>query len=98
MQIPLSSKNDELQHLLAGKRRVVALNKKDLANPNIMHVMCCVCVFLVSICNQVLFMKMCFFFLFVKQVLFYDVGNEMSAHFILCRNGLGILIRSNRIV
>lgn len=39
VQIPLSSKNDELQPLLAGKRRVVALNKKDLANPNIMHVM-----------------------------------------------------------
>lgn len=40
VQIPLSSKNDELQPLLAGKRRIVALNKKDLANPNIMHVMC----------------------------------------------------------
>lgn len=36
-RIPLSSKNDELQPLLAGKRRIVALNKKDLANPNIMH-------------------------------------------------------------
>ncbi|XP_042025636.1 short integuments 2, mitochondrial-like isoform X1 [Salvia splendens] len=36
-RIPLSSKNDELQPLLAGKKRVVALNKKDLANPNIMH-------------------------------------------------------------
>lgn len=36
-RIPLSSKNEELQPLLAGKRRVIALNKKDLANPNIMH-------------------------------------------------------------
>ncbi|KAH6772148.1 P-loop containing nucleoside triphosphate hydrolases superfamily protein [Perilla frutescens var. frutescens] len=36
-RIPLSSKNEDLQPLLAGKRRLVALNKKDLANPNIMH-------------------------------------------------------------
>ncbi|KAL6534644.1 Short integuments 2, mitochondrial [Orobanche gracilis] len=36
-RIPLSSANEELQRMLAGKRRVVALNKKDLANPNIMH-------------------------------------------------------------
>ncbi|XP_057796349.1 LOW QUALITY PROTEIN: short integuments 2, mitochondrial-like [Salvia miltiorrhiza] len=36
-RIPLSSKNDELQPLLAGKKRVIVLNKKDLANPNIMH-------------------------------------------------------------
>ncbi|XP_057770357.1 short integuments 2, mitochondrial-like isoform X2 [Salvia miltiorrhiza] len=38
-RIPLSSKNDELQPLLEGKKRVVALNKKDLANPNIMHLL-----------------------------------------------------------
>ncbi|EYU20756.1 hypothetical protein ABFS82_11G009700 [Erythranthe guttata] len=36
-RIPLSSANQELQSMLAGKRRVIALNKKDLANPNIMH-------------------------------------------------------------
>lgn len=36
-RIPLSSANNELQSMLAGKRRVIALNKKDLANPNIMH-------------------------------------------------------------
>ncbi|KAL3623748.1 Short integuments 2, mitochondrial [Castilleja foliolosa] len=36
-RIPLSSANEDLQPLLAGKRRVIALNKKDLANPNIMH-------------------------------------------------------------
>ncbi|KAL0337949.1 UNVERIFIED_CONTAM: Short integuments 2, mitochondrial [Sesamum calycinum] len=36
-RIPLSSANEELQPMVAGKRRVVALNKKDLANPNIMH-------------------------------------------------------------
>ncbi|KAE9585271.1 hypothetical protein Lal_00018319 [Lupinus albus] len=36
-RIPLSSANSDLQPLLSGKRRVVALNKKDLANPNIMH-------------------------------------------------------------
>ncbi|GFP87752.1 ribosome biogenesis GTPase a [Phtheirospermum japonicum] len=36
-RIPLSSANEELQPLVAGKRRVIALNKKDLANPNIMH-------------------------------------------------------------
>lgn len=36
-RIPLSSENNELQPMLAGKRRVIALNKKDLANPNIMH-------------------------------------------------------------
>ncbi|GER57184.1 GTP-binding family protein [Striga asiatica] len=36
-RIPLSSANEELQPMLAGKRRVIALNKKDLANPNIMH-------------------------------------------------------------
>nr|CAD1820106.1 unnamed protein product [Ananas comosus var. bracteatus] len=36
-RIPLSSANGELQCLLASKRRVIALNKKDLANPNIMH-------------------------------------------------------------
>ncbi|KAL3533756.1 hypothetical protein ACH5RR_007277 [Cinchona calisaya] len=36
-RIPLSSANQDLQPMLAGKRRVIALNKKDLANPNIMH-------------------------------------------------------------
>ncbi|KAJ1408932.1 P-loop containing nucleoside triphosphate hydrolase [Sesbania bispinosa] len=36
-RIPLSSANSHLQPNLSGKRRVVALNKKDLANPNIMH-------------------------------------------------------------
>ncbi|CAL0326634.1 unnamed protein product [Lupinus luteus] len=36
-RIPLSSANADLQPLLSVKRRVVALNKKDLANPNIMH-------------------------------------------------------------
>ncbi|MED6169544.1 Short integuments 2, mitochondrial [Stylosanthes scabra] len=36
-RIPLSSANSDLQPHLSGKRRVVALNKKDLANPNIMH-------------------------------------------------------------
>ncbi|CAO2831703.1 unnamed protein product [Amaranthus hypochondriacus] len=35
-RIPLSSKNEELQSLLSGKRRLIALNKKDLANPNIL--------------------------------------------------------------
>ncbi|KNA15751.1 hypothetical protein SOVF_095190 isoform A [Spinacia oleracea] len=35
-RIPLSSTNEELQPLLAGKRRLIALNKKDLANPNIL--------------------------------------------------------------
>lgn len=37
-RIPLSSANSDLQPHLSSKRRVVALNKKDLANPNIMHV------------------------------------------------------------
>ena len=37
-QIPLSSANKDLQSVLSSKRRVIALNKKDLANPNIMHV------------------------------------------------------------
>ncbi|KAF7819042.1 Short integuments 2, mitochondrial [Senna tora] len=36
-RIPLSSANADLQPQLSGKRRVIALNKKDLANPNIMH-------------------------------------------------------------
>ncbi|KAL6987175.1 Short integuments 2, mitochondrial [Sarracenia purpurea var. burkii] len=36
-RIPLSSANEDLQPMLSGKRRVIALNKKDLANPNIMH-------------------------------------------------------------
>ncbi|XP_020213152.1 short integuments 2, mitochondrial [Cajanus cajan] len=36
-RIPLSSANPDLQPHLSAKRRVVALNKKDLANPNIMH-------------------------------------------------------------
>ncbi|KAJ0613011.1 hypothetical protein HanHA300_Chr01g0033591 [Helianthus annuus] len=36
-QIPLSSANQDLQPRLSTKRRVIALNKKDLANPNIMH-------------------------------------------------------------
>lgn len=36
-RIPLSSANQDLQPMLSGKRRVIALNKKDLANPNIMH-------------------------------------------------------------
>lgn len=37
-RIPLSSANQDLQPHLSSKRRVIALNKKDLANPNIMHV------------------------------------------------------------
>lgn len=37
-RIPISSVNSDLQPHLSLKRRVVALNKKDLANPNIMHV------------------------------------------------------------
>ncbi|KAJ6802405.1 short integuments 2, mitochondrial isoform X1 [Iris pallida] len=36
-RIPLSSANEDLQEVLSHKRRVIALNKKDLANPNIMH-------------------------------------------------------------
>uniref|UniRef100_A0A1S4AG10 Short integuments 2, mitochondrial n=1 Tax=Nicotiana tabacum TaxID=4097 RepID=A0A1S4AG10_TOBAC len=36
-RIPLSSANDDLQPMLSEKKRVIALNKKDLANPNIMH-------------------------------------------------------------
>ncbi|MCL7033661.1 hypothetical protein MKW94_027582 [Papaver nudicaule] len=36
-RIPLSSVNGDLQAALSSKRRVIALNKKDLANPNIMH-------------------------------------------------------------
>ncbi|KAF9679622.1 hypothetical protein SADUNF_Sadunf06G0033800 [Salix dunnii] len=39
-RIPLSSANEDLQPQLDAKRRVIALNKKDLANPNIMHVNC----------------------------------------------------------
>lgn len=35
-RIPLSSTNEELQPFLTGKRRLIALNKKDLANPNIL--------------------------------------------------------------
>lgn len=38
-RIPLSSANEDLQPMLSGKRRVIALNKKDLANPNIMPVL-----------------------------------------------------------
>lgn len=37
-RIPLSSAHADLQSQLSGKRRLIALNKKDLANPNIMHV------------------------------------------------------------
>lgn len=37
--MPLSSTNQTLQPMVSGKRRVIALNKKDLANPNIMHVL-----------------------------------------------------------
>lgn len=36
-RIPLSSANQDLQQHLSCKRRLIALNKKDLANPNIMH-------------------------------------------------------------
>ncbi|KAG6595673.1 Short integuments 2, mitochondrial, partial [Cucurbita argyrosperma subsp. sororia] len=36
-RIPLSSANQDLQSHLSSKRRIIALNKKDLANPNIMH-------------------------------------------------------------
>ncbi|XP_019227694.1 PREDICTED: short integuments 2, mitochondrial-like isoform X2 [Nicotiana attenuata] len=37
MPIPLSSANEDLQPMLSGKRRVIALNKQDLANRNLMH-------------------------------------------------------------
>ncbi|KAF8659804.1 hypothetical protein HU200_058271 [Digitaria exilis] len=36
-RIPLSSANEDLQSVLSAKRRILALNKKDLANPNIMN-------------------------------------------------------------
>ncbi|XP_055807178.1 short integuments 2, mitochondrial-like isoform X2 [Solanum dulcamara] len=36
-RIPLSSANQDLQPMLSGKRRVIALNKQDLANRNLMH-------------------------------------------------------------
>ncbi|XP_059463405.1 short integuments 2, mitochondrial [Corylus avellana] len=36
-RIPLSSANQDLLPLLSSKRRILALNKKDLANANIMH-------------------------------------------------------------
>ncbi|XP_021911520.1 short integuments 2, mitochondrial [Carica papaya] len=36
-RIPLSSANEDLQPQLSAKRRVIALNKKDLANPNILN-------------------------------------------------------------
>ncbi|KAL6875576.1 hypothetical protein ACP4OV_013089 [Aristida adscensionis] len=36
-RIPLSSANEDLQPVLSAKRRIIALNKKDLANPNIMN-------------------------------------------------------------
>ncbi|KAF3334295.1 mitochondrial ribosome-associated GTPase 1 [Carex littledalei] len=36
-RIPLSSAHEDLQSILEHKRRIIALNKKDLANPNIMH-------------------------------------------------------------
>ncbi|CAA7057165.1 unnamed protein product [Microthlaspi erraticum] len=35
-RIPLSSANEDLQSQLSAKRRIIALNKKDLANPNIL--------------------------------------------------------------
>ncbi|GKC16143.1 short integuments 2, mitochondrial-like protein [Tanacetum coccineum] len=38
-RIPLSSANQDLQPRLSTKRRIIALNKKDLANPNIMHLL-----------------------------------------------------------
>ncbi|KAJ7972205.1 mitochondrial GTPase 1-like [Quillaja saponaria] len=38
-RIPLSSANADLQPRLSNKRRVIALNKKDLANPNIMNLL-----------------------------------------------------------
>lgn len=37
-QIPLSSANQELQEMLARKKRLIVLNKMDLANPNMMVV------------------------------------------------------------
>ncbi|KAG6475813.1 short integuments 2, mitochondrial-like isoform X1 [Zingiber officinale] len=36
-RVPLSSANEDLQQALSSKRRIIALNKKDLANPNIIH-------------------------------------------------------------
>lgn len=36
-RIPLSSGNEDLQPQLSAKRRIIALNKKDLANPNVLN-------------------------------------------------------------
>ncbi|ONK62151.1 uncharacterized protein A4U43_C07F900, partial [Asparagus officinalis] len=36
-QIPISSANEDLQQVFSHKRRIFALKKKDIANPNIMH-------------------------------------------------------------
>ncbi|CAH2058492.1 unnamed protein product [Thlaspi arvense] len=36
-RIPLSSANEDLQPQLSAKRRIIALNKKDLANPNVLN-------------------------------------------------------------
>ncbi|GFY96202.1 P-loop containing nucleoside triphosphate hydrolases superfamily protein [Actinidia rufa] len=38
-RIPISSANANLNPMLTGKRRVIALNKKDLANTNKLHIL-----------------------------------------------------------
>ncbi len=53
-QIPLSSANAELQDALEHKKRLIVLNKMDLANPNMM---------LVSSNGSLLFLVFFFFFL-----------------------------------
>ncbi|KAH9315928.1 hypothetical protein KI387_024555, partial [Taxus chinensis] len=35
--IPLSSANADLQNVLSQKKRIVVLNKRDLANSNMIH-------------------------------------------------------------
>ncbi|XP_072989066.1 short integuments 2, mitochondrial-like isoform X2 [Typha latifolia] len=62
-RIPLSSANQDLQGALASKRRIIALNMKDLANPNIMHkhvvFLFCSIGFIISIrANKIVFQSM----------------------------------------
>lgn len=94
-RIPLSSANLDLQNHLSSKRRLIALNKKDLANPNIM---------------QVILFCFCFSFIFTFSVSCASMEKGLIDSynwvqmligsyplFFVFRNGFVILIRASKI-
>lgn len=102
-RIPLSSANQDLVPLLSSKRRILALNKKDLANANIMHVsLRFLCfhfsfyIFLIeALCLNCTYI-LCMSFAHLNALLLQFICKYMLIGLIFCRNGFTISIRASK--